>query len=184
MVVKKNSLTFLDDPASKVHNSSVRRFRKLSDKKAKILEEVKERLKCTLCSNHFNYTEHKPVLLIRCGHTLCKKCFVKSKNKICQQDNCGKTINSDEFDNFQIISVMEARNDVEIIKALECMICFEVYKVEVNNPMVLNHCGHTICSSCIGHVFKCPQCRKNFYQMSSKENKTVSMLLELEYFKT
>ena len=123
------------------------------------------------------------MLLIKCGHTVCKMCFIKSKEKICEQDNCGKITYGDEFDNFQIVSVMEAKNDVELIKALECMICFEVYNLEVNKPIALNHCGHTICYSCMSHVFKCPQCRKMFFQLSSMENKTVRKLLELEYFK-
>ena len=166
----------------KLHNSSIRRFGKLSDKETKILGKVKEKLKCTLCSNCFNYTEHKPILLINCGHTVCKKCFVKSKNKICQQDNCGKTVGNDAFDNFQIMTVMDARNDAELVKALECMICFEIYNLEANSPIALNHCGHTICCRCMGNVFKCPQCRKSFFQLNSKENKTVGKLLELEYF--
>ena len=73
---------------------------------------------------------------------------------------------------------MGARNDVELTKALECVICFEEYNLGVNKPMTLNYCGHTICSSCMGNVFKCPQCRKSFFQLHSNENKTLTKLLE------
>ena len=181
--IKWFSLTYLDDPENKLHYPPVRRFGKLSDKETNILEEVKRKLKCTLCNKHFNYNEHKPVLLIKCGHTVCKMCFIESKNKICKQDNCGKIIYCDEFNNFQLVSVREAKNDVELIRSRECMICFEVYNLEVNKPMTLNRCGHTVCCRCMGKVFKCPQCRKTFFQLSSMENRIVRKFLELECFK-
>lgn len=91
-------------------------------KKKKILEEVKEKPKCTCCSNYFNYTDHKPVLLINCGHTVCKKCFTKRKDGVCEQDNCGKAENNHEFDNFEIMKVMGVGNDVELTKTLERVI--------------------------------------------------------------
>ena len=79
------------------------------------------------------------------------------------------------------MTVMEARNDVELVKALECMICFEICNREANSPIALNPCGHKICCRCMRNVFKCHQCRKGFLQLSSKENKTVRKLLELEH---
>lgn len=76
-----------------------------------------------------------------------KKCFIKQKNEVCEQDNCGKAKNNDKLDDFQIMSVMVAKNDVEFKKALECVICFEEYNLEVNKAMALNYCGQTNCSS-------------------------------------
>ena len=107
---------------------------------------------------------------------------MKNESQTCQQDNCGKVIKNDEFDNFQISEVMEAKNDIEVLKALECVICFEVYNMEVNTPRILNHCGHTICCSCMANVFTCPQCRKSFFHLRSNENNAVRKILELDSF--
>ena len=122
--------------------------------------------------------EHRPVLLTNCGQRICKKCFNKRKNKICEQYNCGKVKNNDEFDNFQIMAVIGARNDVEMTKALDCVICFEEHNLGVNRPMALNYSGHVICSSCMGDVLKCYQCRKSFFQLCSNEKETLIKLLE------
>ena len=85
--------------------------------------------------------------MINLLNLFCKECFKTSRNQRRQPDNCNKVIGCRKFDNFTIIAVMEAKYDVELIKPLECVVCFEIFNLEANNPRFLNHCSHSIGSS-------------------------------------
>ena len=177
-------MIYLDDSEFTHRHSSIQRFTKLSEQEQSILEEVRGTMKCILCSKSSSKSYDKLIKLMKYGHAVCKEYFKTSKNQRCQQDNYNKAIDRKEFDKFQIIAVMEAKYDVELIKALECVACFEIFNLAANNPRLLNHCSHTIGSSCIEIVFKCPQCRKSFFHPQFKENKALIKFSQLQYFLT
>ena len=127
-------MIYLDDSEFTHRHSSIQRFTKLSEQEQSILEEVRGTMKCISCSKSSSKSYDKLIKLMKYGHAVCKEYFKMSKNQRCQQDNCNKAIDRKEFDKFQIIAVMEAKYDVELIKALECVACFEIFNLAANNP--------------------------------------------------
>lgn len=73
----------------------------------------------------------------------------------------------------------KVNNDNESkINILNCKIC--VYKyTDVNYPIILVDCGHSMCGSCASLLTKCPFCNKQIINSAVKNYALIEAIVEL-----
>lgn len=68
---------------------------------------TEQMLKCDICTYEYDANEHKPCMLVPCGHTLCKKCLDSITNQRCPNDR--QQIEKHMF-NWEIIKLVSAND--------------------------------------------------------------------------
>ena len=171
--IMKYSLIFLE-----MANSLSIKLCELSNKEdSKIIMQIKKDLICPDCNSSFDMGFHKPVLLLDCGHSVCKKCSNSHTFIYCPVKGCRKSLVF--ADNIILSNVLEAQSDCDLMNAMECPICFDLYDVSSKSPKTLS-CVHTLCSTCLGKLreAKCPQCRKKIiFEQENQIIKTIHYTL-------
>lgn len=168
----KYNLIFLE-----VENSSSIKFCQLTKKEdGKIITQIRKDLICPDCNSNFDMGFHKPVLLLDCGHSICRKCSNSHAFVYCPIRSCRKS--SVTADNIILSNVLEAQNNCDLIKVMECPVCFDLYDLSSKSPKTLS-CAHTLCATCLRKLkeAKCPQCRKEV--IFKQENKIIKTILAL-----
>ena len=161
-----------------VENSSSIKLRQLFNKEdCKVIMQMKQNLICPDCNPSFDMGFHKPVLLLDCGHSVCRKCSNSHTFIYCPVKGCRKSLVF--ADNIILSNVLEAQSDCDLIKAMECPVCFDLYDLSSESPKTLS-CAHTLCSTCLGRLreAKCPQCRKKIiFEQENQIIKTIHYTL-------
>ena len=99
-----------------VENSSSIKLRQLFNKEdCKVIMQMKQNLICPDCNPSFDMGFHKPVLLLDCGHSVCRKCSNSHTFVYCPVKGCRTS--SVTADNIILSNSLEAQSDCDLIKS-------------------------------------------------------------------
>jgi len=93
----------------------------------------KQKFKCKSCQVSYDLIEHKPLIKVPCGHSICSTCSNKQTTSACSfcRSNIEKTVQNWE--------IFKRLSDVES-DAFDCTLCLDLFDVFDKKPLALVPC--------------------------------------------